>query len=310
MRDVDVRDRALGALLGLAIGDALGAQVEFHPRGSFKTQRDLVGGGPHGLPAGAWTDDTSMAIALGMSLVDHGGELVSADVLERWSAWLHDGAYSSVGTCFDVGCTTREALLRWARQRQPSGGTNPGTDAGNGSIMRLAPVAIVGVGRGEKWMVDAARRSSALTHDVPEARDGCALLAVRLRRLITGDIAWPGRSPWEQLSDAPLAGGIEALRQLGWMWQAWADLKGSGYVVDTLEAALWCSTFASGFEEALTWAIDLGGDTDTVGAVTGQLAGARWGLRGIPARWLERVYWRDDLINLAELLLGAGFAAA
>ena len=132
-------DRFSGCLLGLAAGDAVGTTVEFQPRGSFTPLTDMVGGGPFRLPAGAWTDDTSMALCLGYSLVEKGG-FDPADQMDRYCAWRDEGYLSSTGDCFDVGVTVSGALSRYKAGGDPFSGSTDPYSAGNGSIMRLAPI--------------------------------------------------------------------------------------------------------------------------------------------------------------------------
>ena len=134
-------DRALGAFIGLAAGDAVGTTVEFKPRGSFKPLHDMVGGGPFGLAPGQWTDDTSMAVCLGESLIAF-PTLDPRDLMTRFEAWMTRGVNSSTGTCFDIGIATGSAIRRFQRNGEPLAGRVDPNTAGNGSIMRLSPVAL------------------------------------------------------------------------------------------------------------------------------------------------------------------------
>lgn len=136
-----IRDRAVGALLGLAVGDAIGTTLEFRPRDTYAPLHDMVGGGPFSLEPGQWTDDTAMALALASSLVDNGG-FDARDVMRRFVDWWRHGAYSCTGTCFDIGGTTAAALHRFERTGEPYAGSTDPRAAGNGSLMRLSPVAV------------------------------------------------------------------------------------------------------------------------------------------------------------------------
>jgi len=137
-----VIDRARGALLGLAVGDALGTTIEFQPRDSYPKQTEMTGGGPFNLEAGQWTDDTSMALALADSLIAH--PLFDAtDLMDRFVRWRTKGEYSCNGKCFDIGITTAEALSRYREDGNPFAGATDEESAGNGSLMRLSPVALV-----------------------------------------------------------------------------------------------------------------------------------------------------------------------
>jgi ADP-ribosyl-[dinitrogen reductase] hydrolase len=185
MIDLHTRDRALGALLGLATGDALGTTLEFSARDSLPPLTDIVGGGPFQLEAGVWTDDTSMALALAESLAQR-GSLDPGDLMRRFVNWWHWGVYSATGECFDIGTATRQALARFEADGNPIAGSTDPFSAGNGSLMRLAPVAIWGVKHGEQAMRDAARLQSATTHGAQACLDACEGYALILRAAILG----------------------------------------------------------------------------------------------------------------------------
>lgn len=276
---MDPRDRARGALLGLACGDAVGTTVEFAPRGSFAPVTDMVGGGPFRLQAGQWTDDTAMAVCLAESLVACRG-FDPVDQLKRYVRWWREGHNSPTGTCFDIGNTTRESLAEFERTGEPYRRLDP-RNGGNGSLMRLAPIPIAYADPG-----DAAEKQGMTTHASLEANAACRLYAVAIRRAIDG----AGKA---EVLDLP--GGFKTKPE--------AEIRSGGYVVDSLEAALWCVWRAAGFEEAVLLAANLGHDADTTAAIAGQLAGALYGESGIPPRWLARLWRRDDLTTLADRLM-------
>ncbi len=292
-----VLDRGRGALLGLAVGDALGTTLEFSARDSLPHQTEMTGGGPFGLAPGQWTDDTAMALALADALLA-GPALDPRDLMQRFARWHDRGENSCTGTCFDVGTATRAALLRFARTGDPLAGDPDPATAGNGSLMRLAPVALRALGDPEE-----ARRLAVLqgrtTHAAPLAVEGCALLAAMLEAAIHGD----GRDA--VLAPRPWAGApeIAALAAGTWRGRPRGAIRSSGYVLHTLEAALWAVERTGSFEEAVVLAVNLGDDADTVGAVAGQLAGALHGASAIPRRWLDRLAWRDHLLGRADALL-------
>lgn len=297
LTDVDQDDRALGALLGLAVGDALGTTLEFSCRDSLPHHTEMTGGGPFNLAPGQWTDDTAMALALADSLVTCGG-FNAQDLMTRFTAWWRHGAYSCTGTCFDVGQTTAEALKQFNRTGQPfTGSINPGT-AGNGSLMRLAPVALFALHKADT-AISIARDQSRTTHAAPEAVEACAFLVTLLREAILGEPSvldprsWPGPA---KISDIAMG---------AWRSKSRPQIRSSGYVVDTLEAALWCVQQTTSFEDALVLAVNLGNDADTVGAVTGQLAGAFYGAHLIPRRWMSRLAWSRQITTLAANLQNA-----
>lgn len=295
-------DRGRGCLLGLAVGDALGTTLEFSRRDSLPRQTEVTGGGPFGLRAGEWTDDTAMALALGESLAACRG-FDPRDAMGRFVAWWREGAYSCTGTCFDIGVTTREALARYQRAGDPFAGSTAEDTAGNGSLMRLAPASLFALGDAAETD-RLAREQSRLTHAAPQAAEACAFLAALLREAVLGadkaavlaPRAWDGHP------------AVRAVAGGSWRDKDRAAVRASGYVLHTLEAAVWAVERTESFEDALVLAVNLGEDSDTVGAVTGQLAGALYGEGGIPERWLRPLAWRERIAGLADALLARSVA--
>lgn len=292
-----IRDRARGALLGLAVGDALGAQVEFSPRESFPHVTEMLGGGPHRLPPGYWTDDTSMALQLAESLCRTGGMLDPHDAALGFVRWFRDGELSSTGHCFDIGNTTATALTRL----ETSGHIDPVCGefaAGNGSIMRLAPIPIAYLWSPQA-AVAAARRQSFITHGGDEPMDACAVMA--------SGMVWAMRRedpPTErELRPGKLSPALLQMFDFGAVQPTRDEVRGSGYVIESLQAALWAFRGAKDFEDAIVRAVNLGDDADTTGAVCGQIAGAWYGASGIPERWLQVLHRRDYIQDLADRLL-------
>lgn len=292
-----VQDRARGALLGLAVGDALGTTLEFSARDSLPPHSAMTGGGVFNLAPGVWTDDTSMALALADSLLAH-PQFDPSDLMRRYVSWYRTGEYSPTGECFDIGGTVRGALDRFRVTGKPYAGSTHPQSAGNGSLMRLAPVALRHL-----HDADAARRlavdQSRTTHGATQATEACALFTDLLREAILG------RSKAEVLAPRPWPGdpAIAAVAAGAWRGKDRSAIRSGGYVMDTLEAALWCVDRTDSFSEAVVLAVNLGGDTDTTGAVAGQLAGALHGLTGVPARWLAPLAWRERLVDTADRLL-------
>jgi ADP-ribosyl-[dinitrogen reductase] hydrolase len=181
---LDLRQRFRGCLLGLACGDAVGTTVEFKPRGTFNRVNDMTGGGPFRLKAGEWTDDTSMALCLAESLIEV-GEFHPKDQMERYCRWMEDGYLSSNGRCFDIGTTVRGSLSLYKKTGDPfSGSTDPHT-AGNGSIMRLAPVPMFFYPN-RKPVIDMSGESSRTTHGALECVDACRLFGGILYQALAG----------------------------------------------------------------------------------------------------------------------------
>ncbi len=291
-------DRYRGCLLGLAVGDAIGTTVEFKPRGTFPPVTDMVGGGAFNLQPGQWTDDTSMALCLAESLVEKSG-FDALDQMQRYLAWYETGYLSSTGRCFDIGNATRQALEKFKTTGNPNSGSTHPSSAGNGSLMRLAPVALF-YAPDKKQARTYAVRSSRTTHGAKECLDACALIAGMLVAALAG------RSKESILLDASLSGIVSekilAIARGGYRDKAVQHIRGNGYVVDSLEAALWCFWTTGTFSEAVLAAANLGEDADTTAAICGQIAGAHYGRSGIPRPWLEKLCLCDYITRLADKL--------
>lgn len=293
------RDRAVGALVGLAVGDAVGTTLEFKERDTYPTLTDMVGGGPFRLRPGQWTDDTSMALALAHALLSD-ARLNEKDLMDRFCRWWRDGEYSCTGSCFDIGNTVRSALSTYERTGNALAGSRDPNAAGNGSLMRVAPVAI------RHWndlrtRSDVAARQSMTTHGAEEAVQACIAYSDLLSEAIGGapfkSLFEPKPGPWTRtVADTMSMAGLGRPRH---------KVRSTGYVIHSLDAALWSVAGATDFREAILTAANLGGDADTTAAIAGQLAGAIWGVSGIPAPWLERLAWRDEIVELAGRLFEA-----
>ncbi len=298
--------RFRGALLGLAAGDALGTTVEFSPPGSFEPLTTIVGGGPFGLEPGQWTDDTSMALCLAESIVERQG-FDAHDQMERYVRWWNDGHWSSTGRCFDIGVSTRAALERFLETGEPfSGSTDPQT-AGNGSLMRLAPVALAFAGDPERAM-DLAGESSRTTHAARTCIDACRYFAGLLVGALQGrpkdELLAPRFSPVDGSWDAhALAPQIDEVAAGSFRRREPPEIVGSGWVVRSLEAALYAFASTSTFEAGALRAVNLGNDADTTGAVYGQLAGAYYGADAIPERWRAVLAYREEIEVFAARLM-------
>ncbi len=298
------RERYRGALLGLAAGDAVGTTVEFSPPGTFEPVSDMTGGGPFGLQAGEWTDDTSMALCLAESLVEcHGFD--AADQMRRYLRWRDEGHLASNGRCFDIGGTVNSALRRFERSGDPwAGATDPNT-AGNGSIMRLAPVPLF-------YAADAALAiamsgdSSRTTHGAATCIDACrylgGLLVGALRGATKDTLLAPLYHPVPGATWIDLDPAIADVAAGSFRHKSPPAIRGTGYVVESLEAALWAFYHADSFESGCLLAVNLGHDADTTAAVYGQLAGAYFGAAAIPRRWSDRLAKRDLIVALADKL--------
>jgi len=282
----------IGSLVGLAVGDALGTTLEFMPPGTFASISDMVGGGPFDLLPGQWTDDTSMALCLAESLVEYQG-FNPKDQMERYVRWYKNGHLSSTGTCFDIGTSTELALKKHIATGKPFCGTTDEFSAGNGSIMRLAPVPLFFASDPIQAIKHCAI-SSKTTHNNAECIDACKLLGALIlgavwkesKEEILSPFYHPVNGYW---SKDPLTPKITEIAKGSYKRKEPPKIKGSGYVVDSLEAALWAFYKTESFREGALLAVNLGDDADTTGAVYGQLAGAFYGVEGIPTEWINKV---------------------
>ncbi|KLD71965.1 ADP-ribosylglycohydrolase family protein [Xanthomonas pisi] len=298
------RARFRGCLLGLAVGDALGTTLEFCAPGSFAPIDDMRGGGPFALRAGQWTDDTSMALCLAHSLLYRSG-FDAADQMNRYCNWYQHGYLSSTGSCFDIGSTVRQALERYLDGGPAFSGSDDPRTAGNGALMRLAPVAMYYAHRPDELGARAVD-SSRTTHAAAEALDACRLFALQLRAALLGG---ERRAVLQAQCDELVTPAVRALATRNHAAVPAAQIRGTGYVVDSLSAALWCFATTETFADAVLRAANLGDDADTTAAICGQLAGAFYGIDGIPAAWRERVQDADGIVALADRLHAAAQVA-
>lgn len=246
----------------------------------------MIGGGYFRLEIGQWTDDTSMALCLAESLVRSEG-FDAGDQMRRYVNWYRYGYMSSTGECFDIGTTTQQALIDFLQTENPFSGSCEPSSAGNGSLMRLAPVVLY-YAKQPHDALNFSRESSRTTHGALECLDACELFAHYLL------LALAGQTKDEILSSVSslgllspkiieIANGVYKNKKID-------EIKGSGYVVESLEAALWCFFQTDSFEAAILQAANLGDDADTTAAICGQLAGAFYGEQQIPEHWRKRLY--------------------
>ncbi|WP_299018084.1 ADP-ribosylglycohydrolase family protein [uncultured Photobacterium sp.] len=296
--------RAKGALLGLALGDALGTTLEFKPKDSYSPITDMVGGGPFQLEAGQWTDDTSMALCLADSLLAV-GEHHAQDQIVRYLQWRDLGINSVTRRCFDIGNTVSDALDRYVTTGNPNAGSSGPNSAGNGSLMRLAPVSIffAPVKHVElATVLERAKASSVVTHAERRAIEGCQIMAWLLYQVFDGVNC--KSSLFEKLSCAfsDLSEDMSRITTGSFLTKTRDQIRGTGFVVDSLEAALWCFANSENFEQGALLAASLGDDADTTTAIYGQLAGAFYGVEQLPLHWLEKLAWREKMELTAEML--------
>ena len=294
---------AAGVLLGIACGDALGRPVEFQQTATIQRRHgrvtDMLSSGTHGQPAGTITDDTEMALCIARSLVES-GQFDPNDVTDRFAEWYQSEP-------FDIGILTSTVLRRlrdgdaWDEAGIDEWNHLPeGSNAGNGSVMRCAPYGIAFADDADA-LITVSRASSAITHADPRCQWGCVILNSTLAGLLTGTDQ-PLASALDLAADAPaeLRNACEVVQSGidGSKSQSDLDLANSGYVVTTLQAGLYHGLTADSAEDAIVDAVMLGGDTDTIAAVAGAVAGARFGASELPDRWLRAI---DETAEIREL---------
>ncbi len=301
---VAVAHRYRGCLLGLAAGDAYGAPYEFSESRVTPTD-SITGGGPHDLQPGQWTDDTSMALCLAESLIEKKG-FDPADQLGRYVDWYLRGHMSSTGTCFGIGNTTHSALNHYIKTRKLWGRPSDVTGEGNGSIMRLAPVPMF---YAKNLMRAAAmsHASSITTHGHAVPADACRYLGLIIAGILQGmdktavlhDTFEPEQDYWGR---EPLEPEIDAIRLGSYRQQDGGDITGSGHAPKSLEAALWAFYHTDSFKDGCRKVVGLGDDTDTTAAIFGQMAGAYYGIEGIPDSWVSVLTEHEMIASMADKL--------
>jgi len=278
----DLKNKVKGAYFGLFVGDALGTTLEFKDRDTYEHITDMVGGGPFNLQPGEWTDDGSMAMALATTLAEHGMDRI--ELLKNFTRWYKQGKFSVNGRCFDIGSTTQKALRKFIDSQglDPNPASTDFMDSGNGGIMRLAPVVVYATTLFECG--ELAVEQSSVTHDSMYCRTWARML---------GELLW-------KLSQNNTLAELDGIYEPDLEKKARRDISSSGYVLDTYEAAVWSALQTSSFKEALLLAVNLGDDADTVGAVTGQIAGAMYGYDAIPQEWLDKIAMKPELDELFD----------
>ncbi len=270
----------------------------------------MFGGGPFGLKAGQWTDDTSMALCLAQSLVMKNG-FNAKHQMKLYCRWWRKGYLSSTGTCFDIGNTVKESLQRYLLTGNPFAGDTDPYKSGNGSLMRLAPVPMFFFHRPWPLIERMCADSSRTTHGAQIAVDACRFyggliigaLQGESKETLLADSYAPEAGYWEK---HPLCREIDVIARGSYKHKNPPEIRGTGYAAHCLEASLWAFYHSRDFKEGCLAAVNLGNDADTTGAVFGQLAGTYFGKKGIPVEWLQKLTHLDMMKDLAETLLKQG----
>ena len=281
---IELRDRQIGMLVGLAIGDAMGAPIEFQPaRVPQNFVRTYLTGGAHNVSLGEFTDDTSMALAMADAFIES-EDFDAHLIMNNFLHWKNEGAYSPRGVMFDCGMTVGSALNKYeANNTDPFTGSTDPMSAGNGGLMRLAPAILAASTQGQA--IKFARDTTRLTHGASEAIFYSELLALEL---------WNAKAS-EEKQETKLPSDINR-----------NDVMSGGYVKETYQAAWWAFETTNNFEDCIVAAINRGHDSDTTGAVAGMIAGCIYGYNAIPKWMCEGLQWHDKIIEIAEKLILVG----
>lgn len=281
-----MRNNVVGAgILGFVLVDVLGVPFESIQRGRFRCD-GLTSGGTHRQPLGTWSDDTSMMLATMDSIIKNSGHIDPDDMMRRFWMWYNDDMYTATEECFDIGVTTRKALEEYDSSGDFRKCGQTGIEAnGNGALMRMLPLAFLECSDADVDVV------SSLTHAHEISMTGCRGFVSSTRELLrSGTLKTDGFSgDYQRLSH---------IEELGV-----SDIRSSGFVVDTLEAAFWCVKTTDNYRDCVLKAVNLGGDTDTIAAIAGGIAGIMYGIggeRGIPEEWISCILKRDWIEGLCD----------
>ncbi len=304
----NLRERFRGALMGLAAGDALGAAVQHRQPGSFTPVSDMIGGGPFQLPRGAWTDDTAMALCLAESLTECAG-FDAADQVARYQLWQREGHLTSTGECVGITASVSKALASARWSGKAFAGSHDPSQLDKETLSRVAPTVMYFLAD-PREAIHYAAEAARTTHQAPVVLDSCRYLAALLvgalqgadRQQVLGARYSPIPGLWQE---RPLKGPVLALADGAYRNKTAMDIQGGGTVLHALETALWALGHSGSFREGALLAVNFGLDADVIGAVYGQLAGALYGIGGIPLNWRNALLKRDLIENLAERLLAA-----
>jgi ADP-ribosylglycohydrolase len=291
----------LGALWGALVGDALGVPVEFRNRFQLQAEpvTDMREFGSHHQPRGTWSDDGALTLCTVDSLLNT--EFDTQDMGHRFVRWMNEDLWTATGVVFDMGGTTSDALMRIAKgTRAELAGRREEHSNGNGSLMRIVPVALRFAGEPTESLSDRVERTSAITHAHDRSKMGCVFYSLIVRQLLLGEtpenalsVARPEftrryeNAPEFERFRSHLTDDFRSLRE--------EEIVSTGYVLHTLHASLWCLLNARDYRECVLRAVNLGGDTDTTGCVAGGLAGAAFGLQSIPSEWRDQLQRKGDV---------------
>jgi ADP-ribosyl-[dinitrogen reductase] hydrolase len=307
MTELTFKDRVLGGLWGAVVGDALGVPVEFRSRAEVQRNpvTDLRGHGTYNQPKGTWSDDSSLMLCTVDSLLAHAFD--AEDMGQRFVRWGKGELWTPWGSVFDIGGTTRRALGRIEQgvAADRAGGTDEGSN-GNGSLMRILPIALRFANEPPERLMDFAHRASAITHRHPRSQMACGFYCLVAAGLLKGSSPAAAHAAAVQITGGfylkpPFATEFphfEKVFSLKLASLAEREIPSSGYVVDTLTAALWCLLTSEDYRRTVLKGVNLGEDTDTTGIAAGGLAGVFGGLAAVPQNWRDTMARAGDLTSV------------
>lgn len=296
-------------IIGHAIGDAMGVPVEFAIREKLLKNpvTKMIGYGSHDVPEGSWSDDTTMEICLIESFIEN-KKFDLDSTMDKWIDWVKTGAYTPTGELFDIGRTCLRAIRNYEAgltKAEESGGKDINSN-GNGSLMRILPVAYyVNMHKlNDKEIYNLVKQISSMTHAHEISILGCYIYIIYVNNLLNGKDKYASYNmmkiaDYSMFSDETLDKYKRILKNNIKDLNI-TDISSSGYVLDTLEASLWVTLNASNYKESIIGAINLGNDTDTIGAITGSMTGIIYGYDSIPKEWIEKLQRREYLEKLCE----------
>jgi ADP-ribosylglycohydrolase len=297
-----LRERFQGALVGLAVADALAAHTQFRKPGSFTAVGDLLGGGPFDMPRGAWTDDTAMALLLAESLLTREG-FDGHDQVQRFARWQREGYGSSTGQCVGISANVARALATAQYKRQPFAGSHDPAQLDKDPLSRVAPPVMYFFADAASAVARAAE-SARITAQAPLVLDCVRLLAAMLHQALAGRdkqaVLRPPRDSWASVTTRP---EVLAVYDGTYSRRMPPEISGGGHILQALEAALWAFHHGETFREGALLAANLGRDSDVVCATYGQLAGAFHGVSAIPGIWRNSLIKQEVVIETADRLL-------
>ncbi|MGG0381931.1 ADP-ribosylglycohydrolase family protein [Priestia filamentosa] len=305
--EIAIKKQVLSTLYGGIIGDMLGVPVEFKKRGTFHID-NVIGYGTYNQPPGTWSDDTSMTLCLVETLTENGSPL---DLMKKFVQYEENGYLTPHGKMFDIGIATVKAIRRFKEGTplEQCGGTSE-YDNGNGAIMRIAPLAFMLNNDFDfDKHVKIIKQYTEITHAHPRAIVGSFIYVELLVRMSLNDSLEKAIQNIQLLfnhifnEDHPYQKELQHYERIfkdNFFNTPEEEILSGGYVVHTLEAAIWCLGTTSSFKEAVLKAVNLGDDSDTVGAITGALAGMYYKMEGIPKDWLEKIVRKDKVDKLIK----------